>query len=68
MNGKVEKKKVNSLSIERNLHKERLSSMQWETLPVIANSINDLPLDVRSKTAVKCMDLITLNRLLFGSE
>ncbi|XP_066918232.1 uncharacterized protein [Clytia hemisphaerica] len=49
MNGKAERKirEINK-SIERSAHKERLSILQWETLAsIIANSINDLPINIR---------------------
>ncbi|XP_066920192.1 uncharacterized protein [Clytia hemisphaerica] len=66
MNGKAERKirEINK-SIERSAHKERLSILQWETLAsIIANSINDLPINIGSKSDVENLDLITPNRLL----
>lgn len=68
MNGKAERKirEINK-SIEKSAHKERLSLLQWETLiSIIANSINDLPITIGSKTDVENLDLITPNRLLLG--
>ena len=68
MNGKAERKiKEINKSIEKTTHKERLSLLQWETLAAtIANSINDLPITIGSKTDLENMDLITPNRLLLG--
>ena len=68
MNGKVERKiqEVNK-SLQKFINNQRLSLMQWETLSaVIANTINDLPICVGSKTDVENLDLITPNRLLLG--
>ncbi|XP_066915555.1 uncharacterized protein [Clytia hemisphaerica] len=66
--GKVERKiKEINRSIEKNVHKEKLSLLQWETLSaVIANTINDLPIGVNSKVENDILDLITPNRLLLG--
>ena len=66
--GKVERKiKEINQSIEKNVHKEKLSLLQWETLcAVIANTINDLPIGVNSKIENDILDLITPNRLLLG--
>ena len=68
MNGKAERKirEINK-SIERSAHKEKLSLMQWETLAsIIANNINDMPINIGSKCDVENLDLITPNRLLLG--
>ncbi|XP_066917508.1 uncharacterized protein [Clytia hemisphaerica] len=68
MHGKVERKiqEVNK-SLQKFINNQRLSLMQWETLAaVIANSINDLPICVGSKTDLENLDLITPNRLLLG--
>ena len=68
MHGKVERKiqEINK-SIERSIHNQRLSLMQWETLSsIIANSINNLPIAVGSKVSLENLDLITPNRLLLS--
>ena len=68
MHGKVERKiqEINK-SIERSIHNQRLSLMQWETLSsIIANSINDLPIAIGSKVDLENLDLITPNRLLLS--
>ena len=68
MHGKVERKiqEVNK-SLQKSINNQRLSLLQWETLSaVIANTINDLPICVGSKTDVENLDLITPNRLLLG--
>ncbi|XP_066916885.1 uncharacterized protein [Clytia hemisphaerica] len=59
MHGKVERKiqEVNK-SLQKFINNQRLSLMQWETLAaVIANSINDLPICVGSKTDLENLDL-----------
>ena len=68
MHGKVERKvKEVNASLERTVHNERLSILQWETIcSVISNSINDLPLAIGNVTDVENMDLLTPNRLLLG--
>ena len=52
VHGEVERKiKEINRSIETNVHKERISLLQWKTLAtIISNSINDLPIGVGSKT------------------
>ena len=64
MHGKVERKiREIKLSIEKTLHNERLSILQWETVCAeISNSINNLPLT----SDLDSMDLITPNRLRMG--
>ena len=68
MHGKVERKiKEINASLEKIVHNERLSILQWETIcSVISNSINDLPLAIGNLTDVENMDLLTPNRLLLG--
>ena len=68
MNGRVERKiKDINASLEKTIHNERLSLLQWETIAaVISNSINNLPLAVGSIAEFECMDLLTPNRLLLG--
>ena len=67
--GKVERK-IRSIreSIERRVHNERLSVLQWETLSAqIANSINNLPIAMtKSVSELESADLITPNRLKLG--
>ena len=55
-------------SMERSIHNERLSMMQWETLVTeIANRINDLPIALGNIVSdFEMMDLITPNRLRLG--
>ena len=69
MHGKVERKirEINS-SIEKSVHNQRLSILQWETLSsCISNQINNLPIAVGNIVGdLECMDLITPNRLLLG--
>ena len=50
------------------MHNERLSILQWETLGAeVANTINDLPIGIRSKVSdLENLDLITPNRLRLG--
>lgn len=69
VHGKVERKiREVRKSIAKNLHNERLSIIQWETLAQqIANSINNLPIGVANRTnSLENIDLITPNRLLLG--
>ena len=69
MHGKVERKiKSVQESIDKMLHNERLSIMQWETTASqISNSINDLPLALPySSSDLEYLDLITPNRLRLG--
>ena len=69
MHGKVERKvKSAKESIEKTLHNERLSILQWETsVSQISNSMNDLPLALPYSSAdLEYLDLITPNRLRLG--
>ena len=69
MHGKVERKiKSVKESIEKMLHNERISVLQWETTASqISNSINDLPLALPYSNAnLEYLDLITPNRLRLG--
>ena len=68
MHGKVERKiKEINASLQKTVHNERLSILQWETIcSVISNSINDLPLAIGNVIDVENMDLLTPNRLLLG--
>ena len=69
MHGKVERKiRHIKESIEKCMHNERLSILQWETLGAeVANSINDLPLGIGSIVSdLENLDLITPNRLRLG--
>lgn len=69
MNGRVERKiKEIKTSLEKNLSKQRLSIMQWETvISEIANNINNLPLSLGNYVGdFETMDLITPNRLIMG--
>ena len=69
MHGKVERKiKSVKESIEKMLHNERISILQWETTASqISNSINDLPLALPySSSNLEHLDLITPNRLRLG--
>ena len=69
MHGKVERKiKSVQESLDKMLHNERLSIMQWETTASqISNSINDLPLALPySSSDLEYLDLITPNRLRLG--
>ena len=68
MHGKVERKiKEVNASLERSVHNERLSILQWETIrTVISNSINDLPIAIGNMVDVENMDLLTPDRLLLG--
>lgn len=69
MNGRVERKiKEIKTSLEKNLSKQRLSIMQWETVILeIVNNINNLPLSLGNYVGdFETMDLITPNRLIMG--
>ena len=69
MNGRVERTiRDIKQSIERTMHGERLSILQWETLgSEVANSINDMPLAVTNNDAdLENIDLLTPNRLRLG--
>ena len=66
MNGKVERKiRVMKGSVTKSLQNGRMSLLQWETLASeIANTINDLPLQVGNITSqFENMDLLTPNQL-----
>ena len=68
-NGKVERRiRQIKESIEKSIHNERLSTIQWETMgSQIANSVNDLPLALGNLVAdYEFMDLLTPNRLKLG--
>ena len=67
--GKVERKiREVRKSIEKEVGKERLSLIQWETLgQQISNTINNLPIGLGNKCdALENLDLLTPNRLLLG--
>ncbi|XP_066917852.1 uncharacterized protein [Clytia hemisphaerica] len=66
--GRVERKiREIRKSLEKSVHLERLSMMQWETLAAsISNSINNLPLAIKNKGDFEFADLITPNRLILG--
>ena len=68
MHGKVERRiREIKKSLRTNLHNERLSLLQWETMASqIANTINDLPLATQGITEFEMVDLLTPNRLLMG--
>ena len=69
VNGKVERKiREIKASLMKNIHNERLSLIQWETVTaVVANCINNLPLAIGNETTgFEAMDLITPNRLRLG--
>ncbi|XP_066935306.1 uncharacterized protein [Clytia hemisphaerica] len=67
--GRVERKirEVRS-SLEKSMHNERLSIIQWETMAaILTNSINDAPIAVRNvKGNFEMGDLLTPNRLILG--
>lgn len=69
VHGKVERKiQTIKKSIEKEIGNKRLSMIQWETLgQQIANSINNLPLGIGSKSEdLENLDILTPNRLLLG--
>ena len=69
VNGKVERRiRHIKESLEKTIHNERLSILQWETIAgEIANTINDLPLALGNIVAdYENLDLITPNRLKLG--
>ena len=69
VHGKVERKiRTIRESIEKTMHNERLSILQWETLAAqVSNSINDLAIAPTSSVAeLEYADLITPNRLKLG--
>jgi len=60
MHGRVERKiREIRLSIEKSVHHQRLSIIQWETVSsTIVNSINNLPLVIKDiKTDFEMMEL-----------
>ena len=64
VHGKVERKIQHiKNSIVKNIHKERLSTLQWETLGIqIANSINNMPIGLGNKVeSVENLDILTPN-------
>ena len=67
--GKVERKiRTVRESLQRSIHKARLTVVEWETLcSEISNSINDLPVAIGNETEdLESLDLITPNRLRIG--
>ena len=67
--GKVERKiKTIRESIEKSMHNERLSVLQWETLAAqVSNSINDMPIALTNAVSdLEFADIITPNRLKLG--
>ena len=50
-------------SIVKNIHKERLSTLQWETLGIqITNSINNMPIGLGNKVeSLENLDILTPN-------
>ena len=69
VHGKVERKiRQVKKCVDINIHKERLSLIQWETLMAqFSNSINNLPIGLKNKVEdLKNLDLITPNRLILG--
>ena len=69
MHGKVERKIQHvKRSLEKTLHNDRISILQWETLvQQISNSINNLPIGLGNKSdSLEHLDVITPNRLILG--
>ena len=69
MNGKVERRiRHIKESMEKSIHHERLSVLQWETIGAqITNTANDLPLALGNIVAdFEFMDLLTPNCLKLG--
>ena len=69
IHGEVERKIQHvKVAMSKELEKERLSVVQWETLgDQIANCVNDTPLAIRYVPKdVEQMDLLTPNRLMLG--
>ena len=67
--GKVERKiRTVRDSLEKSMHKARLSVLEWETLcSEVSNSINNLPVAIGNETEdLESLDLITPNRLRLG--
>ena len=69
MHGKVERKiRHIKESLEKHVRKERLSTIQWETLgDQVANRINNLPIALGNYSqGLEDIDLLTPNRLLLA--
>ena len=69
VHGKVERKiREIKRSLARNMNKQRLSVLQWETLiQQICNSMNDVPIGLGNKTeCLDSLDILTPNRLILG--
>ena len=69
MHGKVERKIQHvKRSLEKTLHNDRISVLQWETLiQQISNSINNLPIGLGNLSdSLEHLDVITPNRLILG--
>ena len=69
MNGRVERKiRQIKESVEKTIHGERLSIIQWETMcSEIGNAINDLPIAINNVVAdLENADIITPNHLRLG--
>ena len=69
MNGRVERNiRQIKESLEKTMHSERLSVIQWETMcSQVGNAINDLPIAVSNVVAdLENADIITPNRLRLG--
>ena len=69
MHGKVERK-IRHIreSLQKNLHNEKLSELQWETLAAeVTNAINDMPIGYNNYSSdLESLDLLTPNRLKLG--
>ena len=71
MHGKVERKiRQVKESIQKKLHGDRLSILEWETLgDQIANSVNNLPVaTVNMSVDLENLDILTPSRLLLGGN
>ena len=69
VHGKVERKiREIKRSLARNMNKQRLSVLHWETLiQQICNSINNVPIGLGNKTeCLDSLDILTPNRLILG--
>ena len=69
VHGKVERKiREIERSLARNMNKQRLSVLQWETLiQQICNSINNVLIGLGNKTeCLDSLDILTPNRLILG--
>ena len=67
--GKVERKiQQIKKSLSKQMHGERLSILQWETLgQQVANSINNLPIGLGNKSdMLENLDILSPNRLILG--